>query len=83
MGIAGRTIEAVSQKALVKEAVRIITEVLKKGYETISVVCFSQEEADRVKPLLGAHIQQTLVDSDKAGFNRRCHGIDSAADQGA
>lgn len=65
-----RTIEAVSQKALVKEAVRIITEVLKKGYETISVVCFSQEEADRMKPLLGAHIQQTLVDSDKAGFNR-------------
>lgn len=46
----------------------IISDMQQKGYETLAVICFSDEEKEYVTRRLSRQVQVT--DSDKSGFSK-------------
>lgn len=61
-------IESISKEEAVGMSVDILIEMQQKGYETMAVICFSNEEKESVIKRLRNQI--SLTDSDKSGFSK-------------
>ncbi len=61
-------IESISKEEAAGISVDILTEMQQKGYETMAVICFSNEEKESVVRRLSNQI--SLTDSDKSGFSK-------------
>ena len=61
-------VESISMEEAAGLSVEIIADMRQKGYETMAVICFSDEEKEGVIRRLGRQIQ--LTDSDKSGFSK-------------
>lgn len=63
-------VESISQEEAAGLAADILSDLRQKGYETMAVICFAEEEKEAVIRRIGRQIQ--LTDSDKSGF---CKGV--------
>ena len=63
-----RFIESISKEEAAGLSVEILTDMQQKGYETMAVICFSDEEKESVIKRLSHQIH--LTDSDKSGFSK-------------
>jgi Superfamily I DNA and RNA helicases len=61
-------IESISREEAAGISVEILTKMQQKGYETMAVICFSDEEKENVVRHLRNQI--LLIDSDKSGFSK-------------
>lgn len=61
-------IESISKEEAAGMSVDILTKMQQKGYETMAVICFSNEEKESVIRRLSNEI--SLTDSDKSGFSK-------------
>lgn len=63
-----RFVESISPEEAAGMSVEILTNMQQKGYETMAVICFSDEDKEDVTRRLSRQIQ--LTDSDKSGFSK-------------
>ena len=63
-------VDSISKEEAAGISVEILTQMQQKGYETMAVICFSDEEKEGVIRRLNHQIP--LTDSDKSGF---CKGV--------
>ncbi len=61
-------VENISAEEAAGLSADIISDMQKKGYETLAVICFSDAEKEHVTKRLGRQVQ--LTDSDKSGFSK-------------
>lgn len=61
-------VESISMEEAAGLSADIISDMQQKGYETLAVICFSDEEKEYVTRRLSRQIQVT--DSDKSGFSK-------------
>lgn len=61
-------VESISMEEAAGLSVEILTDMRQKGYETMAVICFSDENRESVTKRLGRQI--ALTDSDKSGFSK-------------
>nr|MDE7478171.1 ATP-binding domain-containing protein [Lachnospiraceae bacterium] len=61
-------VESISMEEAAGLSVDIIADMRQKGYETMAVICFSDEEKEIVIKRLSRQIQ--LTDSEKSGFSK-------------
>lgn len=61
-------VESISMEEAAGLSVEILTDMRQKGYETMAVICFSDEDKEAVTRRLGRQI--ALTDSDKSGFSK-------------
>lgn len=63
-----RFVDSISLEEAAGMSADILSDMRQKGYETMAVICFSDEEKDAVARRLGNQI--TLTDADKSGFSK-------------
>lgn len=61
-------VESISMEEAAGLSADIISDMQQKGYETLAVICFSDEEKEYVTRRLSRQVQVT--DSDKSGFSK-------------
>ena len=61
-------VESISMEEAAGLSVEILADMRQKGYETMAVICFSDEDRESVTKRLGRQI--ALTDSDKSGFSK-------------
>lgn len=61
-------VESISMEEAAGMSVEILSDMRQKGYETMAVICFSDEVKESVARRLGRQIQ--LTDSEKSGFSK-------------
>lgn len=61
-------VESISMEEAAGLSADIISDMQQKGYETLAVICFSDEEKEHVTKRLGRQVQ--ITDSDKSGFSK-------------
>lgn len=61
-------VESISMEEAAGLSADIISDMQRKGYETMAVICFSDEEKELVTKRLSRQVQ--ITDSDKSGFSK-------------
>lgn len=65
-----QTIQEMTEQCLAQHAAKIIENVLHKGYETVSIICFQADEVQKVEKLMAEYKELEIGSARDSGFTK-------------